>query len=177
MEQLENGFGLGPGLAKALSQSDLPLTVAEFMLLVIVAAGLGFLLGYDADQHDLRAGIGRTMCCLAGFYLRIAQNRRRQIFTDQLPDVLTLLIGALQAGNGLSQAITVLAERMPNPSSTEFARVARAMNLGVSLQQALEDMSERNGSEDLTLVVTAINVQYESGGNLTRVLKYCPYNP
>ena len=88
-----------------------------------------------------------------------------------LPDVLTLLVGALQAGYGLSQALEALVEQLPAPASTEFARVMRATTLGLPLQQALSQMSQRVPSDDLDLIVTAITVQYEMGGNLAQTLE------
>ena len=83
--------------------------------------------------------------------------------------MLTLLVGALRAGYGLSQALQTLVNQLPPPASEEFARVTRAVGFGLSVQQALNEMAERVGTDDLDLVVTAINVQYEMGGNLAPV--------
>ncbi|RIK34288.1 MAG: hypothetical protein DCC57_24430 [Chloroflexi bacterium] len=115
--------------------------------------------------------LGGVLAALPLFYLRIAQARRRRAFINQLPDVLTLLVGALRAGYGLSQALEVLVEQMPPPSSAEFARIVRATNLGVPLQRALYHAAGRMGSDDLDLIVTAISVQYEMGGNLATILE------
>jgi tight adherence protein B len=98
-------------------------------------------------------------------------NRRRRAITEQLPDVLTLLVGGLRAGYGLSQALEMVVEELPPPVSTEFARVMRAVSLGMPVQQALNAMAERVDSDDLNLVVTAIMVQYEMGGNLAQTLE------
>ncbi len=81
-----------------------------------------------------------------------------------------MLVGGLKAGYGLSQAITVVADELPSPTATEFRRVLRAMHLGVPLPIALDDMASRVQSDDLDLVVTAIAVQSELGGNLAQVL-------
>jgi tight adherence protein B len=104
------------------------------------------------------------------FYLRSRQRRRQRAFTEQLPDVLTLLVGALRAGQGLSQAMEMLVEQLPPPASQEFARAMRAVRLGQPIQQALLEMADRVGTDDLDLVVTAMNVQYEMGGNLAQTL-------
>ena len=84
---------------------------------------------------------------------------------------MTLLVGGLRAGYGLNQAIDTLVQQMPAPSSTEFVRVMKAVSLGVPIQRALKDMATRVGSDDMSLVVTAISVQYEMGGNLANVLE------
>ncbi len=165
------GFGLGPGLALALSRADLPLTAAEYAALMLIAACAGFAIGL------LRAGIvlGLALALLFGYlpllYLRSRQARRLATFNSQLPDVLTLLVGGLRAGQGLSQAIDMMAGRVPDPAGKEFARIGRAVGLGFSLQRALNEMASRVGSDDLDLVVSAMNIQYEMGGNLATNLE------
>lgn len=171
MNRLVNGFGLGPRLATALARADLPWTAAEFALLVVGAGVLGLFAGVLRQNLVIGLLLGGVLAALPLFYLRIAQARRRRAFINQLPDVLTLLVGALRAGYGLSQALEVLVEQMPPPSSTEFARIVRATNLGVPLQRALYDAAGRVGSDDLDLIVTAISVQYEMGGNLATILE------
>ena len=63
-------------------------------------------------------------------YLRMRQARRLKQLTEQIPDVMTLLVGGLRAGYGLNQAIETLVQQMPAPSSTEFGRVMKAVSLG-----------------------------------------------
>jgi tight adherence protein B len=171
VNRLLAGFGRGPRLATALARADLPLTAAEFALIVLGAGLVGFLIG----TVRLGLGLGLALGALCGYlpilYVRFVQNRRQRAFTEQLPDVLTLLVGALRTGYGLSQALEVLVDQLPPPVSTEFARVMRAVGLGLPVQRALSDMAERVGSDDLDLVVTAINVQYEMGGNLAQTLE------
>jgi len=91
--------------------------------------------------------------------------------TEQLPEVLTLLVGGLRAGHGLSQALETVVEQVGGPASTELGRALRAVELGLPVQQALNDMAARVRLDDLDLVVTAINVQYEMGGNLAQTLE------
>jgi tight adherence protein B len=164
------GFGLGPRLALALARADLPLTAAELAVIVVMIGALGFAFG------SLRGGLLAGLALAAGLgalpllYLRRRENRRRQAFTAQLPDVLTLLVGALRAGYGLSQALELLVQELEPPASIEFGRVMRAVELGQPVQRALSDMARRVGSDDLDLVVTAITVQYEMGGNLAQTL-------
>lgn len=163
--------GLGPGLSRALMRSDLPLTAAEFTLIVTAVIAVGVLVG--TWRAGVLGGIGLGVICgYAPFvYLRMRQGRRVRALTEQIPDVMTLLVGGLRAGYGLNQAIETLVEQMPAPSSVEFGRVMKAVSLGVPVQRALRDMALRAGSDDLSLVVTAINVQYEMGGNLANVLE------
>ncbi len=149
----------------------MPLTAAEFALIMAGARGCGLCLG------ALRVGPrwawlwAQAAPLLPLVYLRIRAGRRLRAFTEQLPEVLTLLVGGLRAGYGLIQALEMLVDDLPPPASTEFARVMRAVGLGLPIQQALTEMAERVGSDDLDLVVTAITVQYEMGGNLAQTLE------
>jgi tight adherence protein B len=173
------GFGLGPRLATALARADLPLTAAEFVLIVLGAGLVGFLVGVLRVGPRLGTVVGPIVGLALGgifgfvpvIYLQLKQRRRQRAFTDQLPDVLTLLVGALRAGHGLSQAIDMLVDQIPPPAKTEFGRVMRGVSLGMPVQRALRDMAQRVGSDDLDLVVTAVTVQYEMGGNLAETLE------
>lgn len=171
VERLANGFGFGEKLGGMLQRADLPMSVGEFTTILLVASG-----GVLAIT-TLRAGIlvGLMAAVLpwvfAVFYLKQRQSKRQAAFTNQLPDILTLLVGSLRAGYGLSQALELVAREIPEPASKEFQRVTRAMSLGLPLQKALEGMAERIKSDDLDLMVTAIGVQYEMGGNLSTVLE------
>lgn len=165
------GFGWGPRLAAGLAGADLPLTAAEFALVMLAAGVIGFVIGAWRMGPLLGLALGALCAYLPIFYLRSRQGRRLRAFTEQLPDVLTLLVGALRAGFGLSQALEMLVRELPPPASTEFAHVMRAVGFGLPIQTALSDMAERVGSDDLVLVVTAINVQYDMGGNLAQTLE------
>lgn len=179
MARLLSGFGLGSRLASALMRADVPLTVAEFLLIVLGAALVGLLIGLFRIGPVLGppigplAGLGLALVLGAVplLYLRIKEAGRKRAITEQLPDILTLLVGSLRSGQGLSQAIGMLVDEVPPPAADEFARVHRAMGLGISVQQALWNMAERVGTDDLDLVVTAITVQYEMGGNLAETLE------
>lgn len=178
-QRLLAGFGVGPLIATALMRADIPLTAAEYALIVLGSGAIGFLLGMIRGT----ALIGIALSPIAGLilgtlfalvpviYLRIRQARRKQAITEQLPDVLTLLVGSLRSGHGLSQSLEMLVDKVQPPAQVEFARVMRAVSLGEPIQVALRDMAERVGSDDLDLVVTAINAQYEMGGNLAETLE------
>lgn len=170
LERLANGFGFGEKLQILLLRSDVPISVGEFTAILLGLAGLGFLIGAMRAGLFVGIGVALVLCVLPFLYLKQRQGRRRNAFANQLPDVLTLLVGSLRAGYGLSQAIELVAREIPEPASKEFQRVIRAMSLGLPLQKALESMAERVESDDLDLVVTAISVQYEMGGNLSAVL-------
>lgn len=170
LNRLLSGYGLGEKLAHALMRADVPLTAAEFALFMLLLGGVGFLIGVWRLNAAVGVLLGLAVMPLPLVYLKLKQSRRRAAFIAQLPDLLTLLVGSLRAGYGLAQAIELVAREVPDPAGKEFARVVRATSFGLPLQRALENMADRIDSDDLDLVVTAINVQYEMGGNLSAVL-------
>ena len=104
------------------------------------------------------------------FYLKRRMGKRLNEFNKQLPDVITLLANSLRAGSSFLQGVEMVSREARPPISEEFERVVREMNLGVSMTAALNNLVRRVASEDLELMVTAINIQSQVGGNLATVL-------
>jgi tight adherence protein B len=159
-------------IATMLARANAPLKVPEFVLITIGCATLGGMLGILVSRQVI-SGIGLGV---AGFfaprlYLRLRRNRRHHSFEDQLPDVLTMLVGGLRAGYSLLHSMDVVVQEMPSPASEEFRRVVQEVGLGLALEQSLENLVRRMQSPDLDLIVTAINVQHEVGGNLATILE------
>jgi len=165
------GLGLGPWLAGLLARAAVPLTVAEFFLIMLALGMLGFVGGMLGMGWPLGVVLGAFGMFIPILIVRSRAQRRRREITWQLPDALTLLVGALRAGHGLSQALELLVTNLQPPASTEFAKVVRAVALGMPTNEALNEMAQRIGSDDIALVVTAINVQSEMGGNLAQTLE------
>jgi tight adherence protein B len=107
---------------------------------------------------------------LPRFYLGRRQKGRLKAFNDQLPDTITLLANSLRAGSSFLQGMELVTREARPPISEEFGRVVREMSLGMALQPALQNLVRRVASEDLELMVTAINIQSQVGGNLATVL-------
>ncbi|HEU4322957.1 MAG TPA: type II secretion system F family protein [Roseiflexaceae bacterium] len=99
---------------------------------------------------------------------------RRSAYTNalnaQLGEVTSLLANALRAGMSIQQALSQVVERMPEPAAGEFRQTHNELMLGDNLTQALTALRRRVGSRDLDVVVNAIVVQHQAGGNLARVL-------
>lgn len=171
LERLAQGFGIAEKWRAMLLRANVPMTVGEFAALLLGLCAAGFVVGALRGGPLVGAMVAGVFCFIPFFYMKRRQAKRKQAFAAQLPDVLTLLVGSLRAGYGLSQAIELLAREVPDPAATEFQRVVRSMNLGLPLQRALQLMAERVESDDFDLVVTAITVQYEMGGNLSTILE------
>ncbi|RMH38552.1 MAG: hypothetical protein D6694_12240 [Gammaproteobacteria bacterium] len=162
---------IGSQLTLALTQAGIKMTAVEFLALnaalIIGAFGLGFLIG-----RTVYSGLGLAILALLGprFWLKRQKEKRLADFQSQLPDVLNLLVGSLRSGYGLVQALQLVAQEMPSPSKEEYGRVTQEMSLGLSTAEALDRLLERMESPDLEMVVAAINVQSEVGGNLGSIL-------
>ena len=95
--------------------------------------------------------------------------KRRAKFDAQLPEALSTMSNSLKAGYSISQAFDAVAESMDAPASEEFAILQSQLRIGMDFEKALESMSARVGSEDLSLVTTAILVGRKTGGNLMEI--------
>ncbi len=105
-------------------------------------------------------------------------NRRRvrlKKFAAQLPDALELVARALRAGHSLAAGMHVVAEEMPAPVSVEFGRVYDEQNLGIALDEALRNMTERVPNLDLKFFVTSVAIQRQTGGDLSEILDKIGY--
>ncbi len=100
---------------------------------------------------------------------RWLDNRRRAKFNAQLPEALATMSNALRAGFSLSQAFDSVVELGDKPMCEEFLIFQQQLRIGMSFEDALESMSERVGSDDLTLVTTAILISRKTGGNVTEI--------
>jgi tight adherence protein B len=103
------------------------------------------------------------------FVARVTAQRLVR-FENQLPDTLGLWVNALRSGYSVLQSMEAISRDAPEPTSTEFKRVVQEVQLGIDMEDALEHLLNRLDSEDLDLVVTAVNIQREVGGNLAEIL-------
>lgn len=168
--------GVGADLATQLARADLKITVGEFIaatvILVICGTGMAFILSRDL--------IITTLVLLGTFfapriYVSSLRGRRLRSFNDQLGDTITLMVNSLRAGYSVLQAMEAVSREMDPPIAVEFGRVVQEQQLGLSLEQALANMLRRIPSDDLDMMITAINVQREVGGNLSEVLDAISY--
>lgn len=166
-----NRVKFGSQLAMELAQAGTQVTAAEFIAINIGMIVGSLLLGILIAK-TIVAGLALSVLAAFGprFWLKRKKDKRMSQFQQQLPDVLSLIVGSLRAGYGLIQAMKLVSQEMPSPSKDEYTRVVNEISLGYSLQQALAHLVERMESEDLLMVVTAINIQNEVGGNLGNIL-------
>ena len=154
-----------------LQSADWDISAAEYIVMRLLATFVGFLLSWLIFRSIL-SGVGVAVLIYLGFgvYLRYRINRRRKAFAQQLVDALVLIKGAVMAGFSLLQAIEVVSRELQPPVSEEFTRVQQEVSLGVPLATALTNMAARMENPDLDLLVTAIQINYQVGGNLVTMI-------
>jgi len=153
-----------------LEQADLPLRPAEGLFFTALAALVAMLLGLA-----FFGPLGLGAAALLFLYLPIAitsflANRRRKKFTAQLPDTLQLLAGSLRAGYSLIQGLDAVSKQCEAPMGTELQRAMAEARLGRPVEEALQEVSDRMGSDDFEWAIMAIKIQREVGGNLAELL-------
>jgi len=171
LDRLLREKSVGKNLALELAKADLPWRVSEFIVLSLLLALLGFLVG-TAMLGGPALG---ALAALVGFmlprlYVKRQQAVRISAFNDQLGDALSLIVSSLRSGYSMLQSMEVVASELPDPIGKEFARVVRECSLGLSQEQALDNLVRRIDSDDLDMFVTAVKVQHEVGGNLAEIL-------
>lgn len=161
-----------------LARADLRLTVGEFLMLRAGSAMGGFLIGFVLGRGPSRPLLGlfvALVCAVIGWFIPhwfvlYRARRRMNRFVNQLGDAITLMANSLRAGYSLLQTMELVAREAPSPMREEFRRVVREVGFGIPTQEALQHLLRRIPSEDLDLLVTAISIQHEVGGNLAQIL-------
>lgn len=153
-------------------RAGLPLRGGEFVVLCVASAVLLSMLFLLLSGGQLIFGlIGAVLGSFFPFILvSMKANKRRKAFNSQLGDALILIANSLRTGYSFMQASDMVAQEMRPPISSEFARTVKEMNLGVTIEEALANLGKRISSEDLDLVLTAVLIQRQVGGNLSEVL-------
>jgi tight adherence protein B len=161
----------GAGLNVALFQAGVKLTAVEFLSINATLIIFLFLLGWMIGRNVL-SGLGLALITAIGPWLWLKRKKEQRLakFQEQLPDVLNLLVGSLRSGYGLMQSLRLVAQEMPSPSREEYERVTQEIAFGVPSTKALGHLVDRMESSDLEMVVAAIQVQSEVGGNLGDIL-------
>jgi tight adherence protein B len=155
-----------------LSSAYWAISDTEYILIRFGSAILSLFLGWLIFGNILAGFFLSVIAVMAPPILldkAIAQRQRK--FQDQLLDVLILIKGAVQAGYSLMQALDLAVDEIPAPASEEFGRVLHEIRLGITLEDALLNLSERMESDDLQIVVTAVIINTQVGGNLSTVLE------
>jgi tight adherence protein B len=177
LSRMIEGQDLATRLSTEIARADLKLRPAEFLFAWIASpfffAFMAYVIGFVVPGFHNIIALAAVFLVGAYFprwYIGFRQRKRLAAFSSQLPNTITLLANSLRAGSSFLQGVELVTREAQPPISQEFERVVREMSLGVALQPALNNLVRRVKSEDLELMVTAINIQSQVGGNLATVL-------
>lgn len=156
----------------ALETADLPLKAGEAIIGIIALAVMAGVVALAVTQNLLWGVVVAALIVMGAlvFVNRVAAKARKQ-FEDQLPDTLNMIATSLRAGYSLLQAVEAVGQEASEPTRREFGRAMAEIRLGKDMDDALQGIVVRMGSQDFDWTVMAINIQREVGGNLAEVLQ------
>ena len=174
IEGIANGLGRlqqGKRIELMMQQADWPIRGTEFEAILLLWGGLVGLVTFLVTLKGAMFFVGAFVGILMGFaLLGMRIRRRRKKFTNQLGDMLTMVANALRAGFSFMQAFELISREMDAPMGREVQLVVNEVNLGNTLESALDNMQRRVASPDFELVVTAVLIQRQVGGDLASIL-------
>ena len=156
-------------LAEEIDVANFPITLPRLLLLTVLGT---VLLAYLLVQLEGALGALIALVLPVGIrmWVRVAANRQRRAFGEQLPDNLAVVASALRAGNTFVGSLGVVTTDAPEPSKRELRRALADEQLGVPLVDALNKISDRMQSSDFHHVALVATLQAETGGNTAEVL-------
>jgi tight adherence protein B len=158
-------------LDKLLFKVNFPLNASLFIILSLAFGVAGFALGYRYLPNTSSAfALSLVLLFAPYFFLKLAEKSYYEKFNDQLPEALDLLARAVRSGNALTAGLGMIAEQIDDPIRSEFGATVDEINLGLTLNEAMENLCERVPISDLRFFAIAILVQKETGGNVGEIL-------
>jgi tight adherence protein B len=164
-------YGKRSDLGTVLAVADISIKPAEFVALVALVAAIAGFVGLLFGGPIVALVVAAAVCLAVRLYVLRAKAQRQAAFADQLPDVLQLVTTALRSGFGITQALDSVAEEAEEPARSEFAHVLVEARMGRDLSDSMRVLARRMASQDLEWVVAAIDINRETGGNLSEILR------
>jgi tight adherence protein B len=171
VDEILGRFGFANALQMRIQQARSEASVAGLVLtsvgLLISGSAITWLFA-PMVLIDVAAGVSLSLMPFG--ILSLKRSRRVNAFNQALPECIDMLARALRAGHSVIGALEMLAENAQEPAAFEFGEVFKQLNLGLPMRNALMQMLDRVPSPDLRVLVTAIMVQKDTGGNLVEIL-------
>ena len=164
------------GLRKLLNQADVRWTITGLLGMSLASwAVAGAAVFMRTNNPTLSALIGAGAAVGPFLFLRFKRSQRFEKFERGLPKALDLMVSALRAGHSLISALESVAKEMPDPIGTEFRKCFDEQTFGLEMRESMLNLAERIPIHDVHIVITAILIQKESGGNLAEILDKVAY--
>ncbi len=154
-------------MAQANNSGSLEGLAARTVACLLAGLAIGY---YLVPIWVIAVPVAIAIGCVPYGVIALKRAKRIRAFNDELPNAADMMSRALRAGHSVVGALEILSEQTAEPAASEFGEVFRQQNFGLPLREALIQMMERVPSQDLRVLVTAILVQRETGGNLGEIL-------
>ncbi|MDD2212696.1 MAG: type II secretion system F family protein [Clostridia bacterium] len=163
--------GIIKPLEAKMIKADLPLRGEEYLVLwLLVIFVPGFLLFFVTRYFIGAVVLGFLGLLIPPLLVSKAQQKKLKRFNQQLIDALSIISSSLRAGHSFMQALELVSKEMPNPLGKEFSRTFHEIKLGTTIEEALHNLGQRVASDDLELMITAVLIQRQIGGNLAEIM-------
>ncbi len=169
IEEYISGFF---NLRKLLDQADIEMKTEKFLGICGMCAGAGFLIALITQFHfTLYVVLPLILFPIPLLWAMLRRKKRLALFTKQLPEALDMIGRALRAGHSLGAGLQMVSVEVPAPLGVEFGRVYEEQNLGIAMEDSLQNMCDRVPSLDLRFFATAVILQRTTGGDLAEILE------
>jgi tight adherence protein B len=171
IESILERHGISQKLKTYIAQSASSTTAANLVLLSLALAIAGFFIAFlIAPILPVELAAAGILSCIPFALISWKRSKRISAFNAALPGAIDMMARALRAGHSMAAAIEMVSQDSVEPAASEFGEVFKQQNFGLPLREALTQMLDRVPSQDLRVLVTAILVQRETGGNLVEIL-------
>jgi len=163
-------------LDRFLQQANAQYRLGVFILLTIILALTGFFAGVlITGNYTLSIVIAPALAGIPFFYLCLKKKKRMEKFQRQLPEALELIARSLKAGHAFPSGMKLAADEFDDPLGPEFDETLNEINFGVSVPDALKNLTDRIDCPDLKFFVISVILQRETGGNLAEIIESLSY--
>jgi tight adherence protein B len=172
LNRLLKNTSFAPKMQQLLFQANATYSTGFFIMLMVFLGFMGFnFFLFKLYPQPIPLLFGLLMGTMPIFYLKIKRRKRMVKFLRQLPEALDMIANSLRAGHAFSTGMKLVAEEFDDPLGPEFDTTLDEINFGVGMPEALHKMTERVRCDDLNFFVMAVNLQRDTGGNLTQIIE------
>jgi len=176
LNDLLQSFNIFPAMRKVLRQANVEWTLGSVILTSVFIWVLVGFLAYLRTRASLMAFlVGGVAASLPWIVVMYKRNKRFMSFEEKLPEALDMMVGAIRAGHGFTSSIGLASREISDPIGGEFKQCFDEQNFGLDLRLAMRNLEDRVPIPDVQLIVSAVLIQKESGGNLAEILEKVAY--
>lgn len=172
LNELLKAADISPAMRKILRQANLEWTLSSIILgSIFLCFGTALLIYMRTGALLVAVIIGLYLGSVPWMLVLRKRKKRFAAFEEKLPEALDLVVSALRAGHGFTNSIGLVAKEAGEPIAGEFRQVFDEQNFGLDLRVAMNNLADRMPISDVHLIVTAVLIQRDSGGNLAEILE------